>query len=318
MKLRNFKFLAGLLALVFLLSACNKSLVQYQQAIKAFNQGATLEINQTFKPEDAVSPANAPLAQLYPAEEAPDPQRMPDFYFQKAYQMATQATKGEAKLKETNSLGSALTLAALAAWKTGHIDEAIARAGQAQMALMQEPPGEKKVRDLALSKAIPGLIVLSQLGDTLNHLRTWTATALPQLTNLDILKRDVVYKRVKASYVNNFLLDTLNARSLIPSITLLNQAMAGAKDHPQVQQYLVVCQLTGLANWLSSMEVVRDFGRQLGILESQPAEAAWHSEQMPRFRVIRDARIRQLESITVGPEASKLLSFWKMRLGMGG
>jgi hypothetical protein len=280
-------------------------LALYQQSLKAFNQGAKLEVKRDFAPEEPMPPSVAPTAELYPSPEPaePDAAKTPEQYFMQAYALATKATKGEAKLRENNALGSALTLAALSAWKSGKADEAIGLAGQAQLALNQEPASEAKVRDLAVSKALPGIITLARIRDSLTAMRKVAAETLEDLRIQEFPIREAAYRKMKATYLNNF---------------ILNQSMIGAEDHPDVTRYLVICQLSGLANWLGAIETIRNFARQLGVLERIPTEAVWYNEQFPKFRTIRDARLNHLAQLCTTPETSKLPPFWRMRLGAGG
>ncbi|GEM_PF-4221684 len=321
MKNQSFRLWGALLLTTLLLSACTGSLALYQQSLKAFNQGARLEIKRDFAPDEPLPPSVAPTAELYPAPDAAEPEaaKTPEQYFVQAYELAAKATKGEDKLRENNALGSALTLAALSAWKTGQADEAARLAGQAQLALNQEPASEAKVRDLAVSKALPGIIALGRIRDTLLAMRKIAAETIEGLRVQEFPAREAAFRKMKATYVNNFILDEQGASSLIPAITLLNQAMIGAEDHPDVVRYLVICQLSGLANWLSAIETIsKSFGRPLGIFERIPTEAVWYNEQFPKFRTIRDARLRHLEQLCTMPETAKLPPFWRMRLGAGG
>jgi len=303
-----------LILALLILNSC-KAPEAYRNALEAFSQGAKLEMNERFPPEDATSGAELPndfifFDDLYKASGQVNATMAFSKYYQKALEAANTALKGESQLKKHNMLDNTYAIKALTQWRQGNYEEANTLASQAEPLLSKDNGGEDDVRDLAMMQALPGLINIEKAYLTLADSKK-AMDNLAEISNQGPEERHAAYNKVKAIYEKSVTDDTDGAASISRGLALIQRAIDNVDNNDAIVLYLRNAQLASMDTWGDMLVNVFTTSRRLSVSQFAPNEATWISDERQEYEKLMNDYMSNLAEELPGGEDNKLYLYWK-------
>lgn len=294
--------------LAVLLTGCNAA-KSYQQAQTAFSQGAEREMRDRYANAAVALPPNfVNFNQLYKGTAPADTTLSASAYYKNALAAVTKALKGAAQLEKLDALDNATALEALTHWRLQDYNTAKIVADKALPLLDDNPREENDQRDRAMMTALPGLI---NMDAAYQGLLSAKAQAAQLSADMDDTQKQAIYDGVKATYLRHISADTDGASSVVRGLDLIERAIAGVRDNPNMTVYLRCAQLAGVDTWGDMLEEVFKVARRMG---ANAEEVAWVSQERNRFEGIRTAYLAKLEGELRDGRQNKLYKYWQTLL----
>jgi hypothetical protein len=301
---------AGLLLVFLLITSC-RSPQAYQSALEAFSQGAELELRQQFAAAEVAPPQDLlQLDALYPPAKDPDDGRTPASYYNAALVSVTTALQGAAQLEQQHMLDNAYAIQALSQWKLNLFDEARTTAAKAEPLLSEDHGDENDVRDLAIMRALPGLIYLDQAFASLQKVRLLAAGVEDARAAGENDRREL-YLSIKDTYRQSVADESDGAASVRRGLALIERAGDMTSADEPVLIYLVNARLAGLDTWGDMLQEVFMASRRLSVSSFLPEEADWIMDERGRYDTTVRQTLEELAGLLGDDEAHPVYQFWK-------
>lgn len=303
----------ALLLVVFLAGSCAKSILYWNQAIKSFEQGAEMELQNRFAARldvqgDLPAEALPDLNGLVPEVTADIPAAAgPEAFYQMADEKITQALAAPGPLEKENKMGNALTIKALTSWKTGQMDAARTNAQAALEALARS--GEANPRDLPLAKAIPGLVALDLAYDSthqiVGQLKAWSDTA-PDDDRADNEARLETAVNLYREYVS----EEDSEHSIAAGRAILQEAMDMAGENQEIKMYLQLSEMAGLKNRFDFWAQLNNFAKRSRLKSGDEELKNWLDEEERTYLEAKDEALDRLKQLLDGDVRHDAYRFW--------
>jgi hypothetical protein len=128
---------------------------------------------------------------------------------------------------------------------------------------------------------------------------------------MDDTQKQAVYQGVKDAYLRHISADADGASSVVRGLDLIERAITGVRDNPNMTIYLRSAQLAGVDTWGDMLEEVFKVSRRMG---PTPEEVAWVNQERNRFEGIRTAYLAKLEGELRDGRQNKLYKYWQTLL----
>ncbi|MBX2871415.1 MAG: hypothetical protein KTR30_04930 [Saprospiraceae bacterium] len=315
MKSYTYSALVGLLA-VLLLPACFPAIQLYQGASADFSSGAEKEMKDvlTTRFENAPAEAVPTLSQvLDQGEEGTTSNLSYTQLYQSALEKLDKALKKKGALQESDVLGNALTVKALAAWKLKRYEEADAAATEAEALFKTQE--ENSPRDEVLAQAVHSLITLDMVYDSTHDIiedlksKTNTASDLPKSEALSL------FDNFKEAYAFSIQNEEVDARCLLNALTDLDGIRAvGDPEKESVCQFVLLSELTGLKNWYDALFHIDNVMKLSQVKQTETAVKTWITAERDRYDEKRTSMMEELLELLGGSEDHPTYAFWDGKL----
>jgi tetratricopeptide (TPR) repeat protein len=289
---------------LFSFSSCEATKA-FQEAQTAFSQGATVEMQERFADAadqlpnnfvyfDDLYKSNAPIAEGATAAG----------YYESAMGGITKALKGEGQLKKAMALDNAYAIKSLTHWRKGEYDEA-REAAEKAVSLGQEDGGEENdIRDLAMMRAMPGLINMDASYNALSEIKPLGEA----LANAEtVSEKAVLYNQIKAIYLTSVISGEDGASSVTRGLSLIERAIDQIDGESAIKIYLRNAQLAGMDNWGDILEVVFLSARRLN---ASAEEVNWVMEERSTYNTNVKTYLAKLEAALPSGKDNKLYTYW--------
>ncbi|MCB0639187.1 MAG: hypothetical protein KDC54_21315 [Lewinella sp.] len=304
------RYLIQVLMVCLLLASCEAPKA-YQQALEAFSQGATLELQQQLAAAESAPPEGMiQLEALYSPSQAVDASRTPATYYGAALAAAETALRGEDQLRKHQMLDNTYAIQALTQWKLSQFAEALASAEMAEPLLMDDQGGENDQRDLAMVRALPGLINLDQAFTRLQQVRLLAAGVEQARAGGETARREL-YQQIKAAYQEAVTDESAGATSINRGLALLKRSAELSNADEPVLIYLVNARLAGLDTWGDMLQEVFMASRRLSVSQFLPNEGEWIAGERNRYNLAVAATLEELANLMGVGEDNAVYQFWK-------
>jgi len=315
MKSYNFSALLAILALV-LLPACFPAIELYKGASADFSSGAEKEMKDVLSSRFENAPAEVipTLSQVIDSEVGgPTSDLSYMALYQGALEKVNKALKKKGALKESDVLGNALTVKALAAWKLKRYEEAEAAAAEARALFNTQE--ENSPRDEVLAQAIPGLITLDMVYSSSHALieklkgQTNSAGDLPQT------EAKALFEEFKMAYTSSIKSNDPSARTLLNAFQSLDEILAGNDpEKKSVYQFVLLSELTGLKNWSDGLFHIDNVMKLSQLKQTDAAVKDWITSEKSLYETKRKSMMEKLLEMVGGSEDHPTYSFWDSKL----
>lgn len=302
--------LGAVALLLFAFTAC-KAPEAYQAALESFSHGAELEIRDQLSEEETPPPDEiARLNDLYQAQQPADESRVPAYYYAQALAGANKALRGSSQLAKNQMLDNTYAIKALSQWKLGQYEAADETAKEAEPLLADEQQDENDVRDLAMMRALPGLMNIDQAFAGLQQMKL-LAAGVEQVRGAGEAARKELYESIKAQYEKSVTDETDGAPSVSRGLALIERAadLTPASEEA-LQVYLINAKLAGLDNWGDLLQEVFVASRRLSVSQFAPDESEWIRSERSRYDEAVDSALEKLRSMLPDGEESAVYQFW--------
>ncbi len=298
------------LGIAVFLNSCCPSLPLYDKASKSFSQGAAitmkkrLESKQDSEPEKSV-PA---VFNLYPGSAAAQGGAAA-LYYDRAYAEIKTALSKDACLKKENVYGNALTIKALTEWQLATSDPAKYREAE-QTAIQAREVLEKSAqrkykddRDLALMTALHGLISIDTVYQANQQLIKKMDLLRPDAANMTEQEAMDLWKELQQHYQQYITGEIESAYSIQFGLDQINAALPVAKNHKDVEQYLILSKLSGLRTWAGELEIINIITALAQINKTGTPVNDWIKAEEQKFNTQKEAALKSLEvNTTLGKD----------------
>lgn len=304
------------LLVVLLLPACFPAIQLYQGASADFSKGAEKEMKDVLATRFDNAPADVvpTLSQVLDIEgEGTSNNLSYTQLYQNALDKLDKALKKKGALQESDVLGNALTVKALAAWKVKRYEEAESAAEEARALFKTQE--ENSPRDEVLSEAVPSLITLDMVYDSTNQLIedlksiTNTASDLPKSEAMKL------FSGFQATYASAIQNEDASARCLLNAFADLDQVRAVSDpDKKSVCQFVLLSELTGLKNWYDALFHIDNVMKLSKVKQSDAAVKNWITAERDRYEDKRKVMMEELLESLGGSEDHPTYAFWDSKL----
>ena len=287
-----------------------KTTEAYERAQTAFSQGATVEMRERFDAAAGQMPDNfVYFDDLYQRPATPEEGKSADDYYRQALTEINQALKAEGPLKKIMALDNALAIKALAQWRGGRLEEARASAEQAIPLLETNEGEENDVRDLAMMRALPGLINLDQSYAASLQVQAWGRALTAAAT---VEEKVALYRQIKDTYQTTVIDEADGAASIARGLDLIERAVEMMDGESAIELYLRNAQLAGIDNWGDMLEVLDLSARRVN---ESPEDIVWAKAQRSEYEARIVTYLGKLEAALPGGKDDKIYLYWKRLLG---
>lgn len=304
------------LLIVLLLPACFPAIQLYQGASADFSKGAEKEMKDVLATRFDNAPADVvpTLSQVLNTEGEGTFNNLSYIQlYQNALDKLDKALKKKGALQESDVLGNALTVKALAAWKLKRYEEAESAAEEARALFKTQE--ENSPRDEVLSEAVPSLITLDMVYDSTHQLIedlksiTNTASDLPKSEAMSL------FANFQAAYTTSIQHEDANSRSLLNAFDELDQVRAVSDpDKKSVCQFVLLSELTGLKNWYDALFHIDNVMKLSQVKQSEVEVKNWITAERDRYEDKRKVMMEELLESLGGSEDHPTYAFWDSKL----
>ena len=299
-----------------LLPSCFPALQLYTGARTAFSTGAEKEMEEVLSTrfEDAPEGAVPNLKQILTAEESVSPNTLGYMaLYEGALAKINKALTKKGVLRESDVLGNALTVKALAAWKLKRYGEAESAAAEAEELFKTQ--AENSPRDEVLSQAVPGLITLDMVYDSthsvIEDLKSVTNTA-SELSQSEAL---ALFEDFQAMYHSSIKGNRPSARSLLQAFESLDGLVAFEDpDKKSVHQFVLLSKLTGLKNWYDGLFHIDNVMKLANLKQTDDTVKDWINTERDLYEDKRVEMMAQLLEMVGGSEDHPTYAYWDSKL----
>jgi len=295
------------LLLLFVLLANSCAQLNYlNDAQDIFNQGASLENQQTLSKFTTVETDLNALQDLSSSRLS---SLSPASYYSLAYAEVKNALEKEAKLREDGVLGSALTLKALCEWKLELYAEA-SRSAQSALRAIEAGP-VTLTRDQAVMTALDGLMDIDQAYTSFQALQTSVTTELRgPISTMDLLP---LFDKVKAHYEEN-IRGTDGQGRISKGLRVIDRGRQTAAPGHEVQTYLIFAQLAGLKTWLDELDHINQLLQNFQQGREGSSLRAWFDTEKESYRTEKERYLQRLESVLPQGQEDPVYQQWSTLL----
>lgn len=289
------------LATVIFFNSCQAP-EAYRRAQEAFSKGAEFEMRDRFKtlagerPQDLIYFDN-----LYPAS-AENTLRTSTGFYQLALQEVATALKGQGQLNKVDALDNAYTIQALAQWREQDYAAALATAQTAIPLLEENTPDEADVRDLAMMRALPGLIKLDiafqQLATAQNLGKQLDTSTAP----------DSIYLLIRSHFVDYGKANVDGSNSVIRGLAVVENTVEKITEEQPLRRYFLNAQLAGIDTYGDLLLETYQAARRT---EQGAEEIAWINQERAAYDSLVATYLERLLNAMPEGENSVLYRFWK-------
>ena len=290
------------LGIAIFISSCCPSLPLYNKAANSFSQGASITMNNRLAERIETEPESSVPAvyNLYPGSAAAQGGAAA-LYYDRAYAEINTALNKDACLKKEDVYGNALTIKALTEWQLAANDPTKYRmaehtAEQAKKALEELAQRKyKDDRDLAIMTAFNGLIAMDTVYQSTQQVIKNMNMLRPNAPNLSEQDAMELWEGLKQHYRQFISGETEGAYSLKFAMDQIDKALPVAKNHKDVEQYLILSKLSGLRTWNSELDIINIITALAKINKPGTAVNDWIKAEEQKFKAERDASMKMLE-----------------------
>lgn len=291
-----------LLGVAIFLHSCCPSLPLYDKAAKSFSEGATITMKNRLAERDESEPPNSlPLvSSLYPGSTAAQGGAAA-LYYDRAYAEINTALSKDECLKKENVFGNALTIKALTEWQLADSDPTKYRAAE-RTAIQAREVLEKVAnraykddRDLALMTALHGIITMDTVYEAAQHLIERMNTLRPNAPNLTLEEATALWNDLREHYQQFITGEIEGPYSIQFAIDQIEAALPVAKNHKDVERYLILCKLAGLRTWNGELDIINIITALAKINQPGTPINDWIKAEHQKFGEIKDATMKLLE-----------------------
>ena len=301
---------------IVLLPACFPAIQLYQGASADFSSGAEKEMKDVLATRFENAPAEVvpTLSQVLDSETEGTASKLSyTELYKSALEKLDKALQKKGALQESDVLGNALTVKALAAWKLKRYEEAESAATEAiELFKTQE---DNSPRDEVLSQAVYGLITLDMVYDSTHQLiqslrdQTNTASDLPKS------KAMALFEDFQSTYESTIHNDQANSRSLLNAFKNLDDVRAVSDpDKKSICQFVLLSELTGLKNWYDALFHIDNVMKLSQVKQSETEVKNWITTERDRYEEKREKMMEELLESLGGSEDHPTYAFWESKL----
>lgn len=302
MKSISYLFLLALLTLG--LTNC-KTTEAYQQAQTAFSQGATVEMRERFADAAGQVPDNfVYFDDLYQSRTPIDETLTADDYYQQALENINKALSAEKPLKKVMALDNAYAIKALTQWRRGELEDARATAEQAIPLLETNEGEENDLRDLAMMRALPGLINMDESYQALVNIQQW-GEALTEAETAE--EKSALYGLIKDRYQAAVTSEEDGSVSVARGLALIERTIEQMDGESAIELYLRNAQLAGMDNWGDMLQVLFLSARRVN---ESPQDIIWVKEERSNYEAKVQNYLTKLETALPNGKENKLYKYW--------
>jgi tetratricopeptide (TPR) repeat protein len=302
MKSIPYFFLLALLTLG--LTNC-KTIEAYQQAQTAFSQGATVEMRERFADAAAQVPDNfVYFDDLYQSRTPIDETLTAADYYTQALENINKALSAEKPLKKVMALDNAYAIKALTQWRRGELDDARATAEQAISLLETNEGEENDLRDLAMMRALPGLINMDESYQALLLVQEW-GTALTSAATPE--EKSTLYGQIRDKYKEAVTSEEDGTMSIARGLALIDRAIEQMDGESAIELYLRNAELAGMDNWGDMLQVLFLSARRVN---ESPEDIIWVKEERSNYEAKVQNYLTKLETALPNGKENKLYKYW--------
>ncbi|MEM7348958.1 MAG: hypothetical protein AAF485_32420 [Chloroflexota bacterium] len=302
---------AFFLPLLISFAGCNAP-EAFHRAQTAFSKGATLENQEHFADVANQLPNNfIYFDDLYQPVTPVAPEHSADDYYEDAMGAIKTALKNKRQLKKIAVLDNAYAIQALSMWRLERYEEAQAVARQAVPLLEKTENDEIDTRDLAMMRALPGLINVDLSVEALQQIQ---ALAESLAGSEEEAERKAIYQQIKSLFTQYFLSDTDGAPSVNRSLAIIEQSIDKQGRGGAISLYLRNVQLAGINNWGDAFQMVFLSARRLN---DSSEESLWILEVREEYKSIVRKHLKLLENALPKGRDNKLYQYWVQLLSRG-
>ncbi|MCB9051469.1 MAG: hypothetical protein H6556_18720 [Lewinellaceae bacterium] len=285
-QLRLFLLLTGLA----LFSSCGH-LIHLDRAQNSFNRGAALENQLRFSPQTDISAS-------------------PSTHYTLAYAELDKALNNKKGLSADNVLGTAYTIKALCEWKLGLYGKAEKSASDALDELEKmEKGGIRLPRDKALMKALPALMEIGRMKDTLYAFHR----SAPSFEAGKAHCLEFIYDP-----------DPDKMARLEKAIWKIADVQSSVASNEELSAYFIMSQLAGLKTWSDTNDFLFTCITKDPALDPQTNRAArvkaneWVDEQVKAFEhFLKEKKpVEQLRLLIPDERGQAMANRWAQLLGV--
>lgn len=279
----------------------------YDEARTAFSQGATLEMTERFADAADQLPNNfVYFDDLYKSNTPVDENATADSYYETAMDEINKALKGEGQLKKAMALDNAFTIKALTHWRQGEYDDAREVADKKAVPLLEKDSGEENdIRDLAMMRALPGLINMDESFVALQNIQQWGEELATTGTTPE--EKSVLYDKIKTTYLATVISNEDGANSVVRGLNLIEDAIDKMDGESAIALYLRNAQLAGMDNWGDILQVVFLSARRVN---TSSDEITWAMDERNNYNEQVKRYLGKLEAALPNGKDNKLYSYW--------
>lgn len=315
MKSYTYSTLVSLLA-ILLLPACFPAIQLYQGASADFSSGAEKEMKDVLATRFENAPAEVvpTLSQVLDTEGDGAVSNLSyTQLYKNALEKLDKALKKKGALQESDVLGNALTVKALAAWKLKRYEEAESAAAEARALFKTQE--ENSPRDEVLAQALPSLITLDMVYDNthqlIENLKAETNTA----SELEKSEAIALFENFKGVYASSIQNEAADARSLLKAFDDLDGVRAVPDpEKKSVCQFVLLSELTGLKNWYDALFHIDNVMKLSQVKQSDTTVKDWITAERDRYEQKRKDMMEELLASFGGSEDHPTYSFWDSKL----
>ncbi len=304
------------LLVILLLPACFPAIQLYQGASADFSKGAEKEMKDVLATRFDNAPADVvpTLSQVLNTEgEGTSNNLSYTQLYQSALDKLDKALKKKGALQESDVLGNALTVKALAAWKLKRYEEAESAAAEARALFKTQE--ENSPRDEVLSEAVPSLITLDMVYDSTHQLIEDLKSITNTASDLPKSEAMTLFANFQAAYTTFIQNEDANSRCLLNAFDDLDQVRAVSDpDKKSVCQFVLLSELTGLKNWYDALFHIDNVMKLSQVKQSEVAVKNWITAERDRYEDKRKVMMEELLESLGGSEDHPTYTFWDSKL----
>ncbi|MEM1216501.1 MAG: hypothetical protein AAGJ82_12490 [Bacteroidota bacterium] len=292
--------LSAVFLIVLFASSCQAP-EAYRRAQEAFSQGAKVEMRDRFqtlageRPQELVY-----LDNLYPSTTAAQAAR--DAYYELALTEVRTALQGKRQLRKVDALDNTYAIQALSQWRQRDYTAALATAATAIPLLEDQSPDEDDTRDLAMMRALPGLIKLDVAYQQLAVAKT-LGEAITVTSN-----QDSSYQLVRQQFLDYGQANQDGSNSVIRGVALVQSVLEKVENEPNLRRYFLNAQLAGVDTYGDLLLETYQAARRT---EQGAEEIAWINQEREAYDRLIATHLERLEKLLPEGRDSALYRFWK-------